>query len=103
VRRSKETFTEMIFLENKVPTYCKMRTIEKETYGFWIPQIKCWYFPIEAEQERLHEMFERATDLKFDCTPIKLTREMWDVTPEDEPPIEQRPATEEEKDKLEWF
>lgn len=103
MRREKETFTEMIFLEKNVPTYCKMRTIEKETYGFWIPQIRCWFFPIEEEQERLHGMFERATDLNFDGTPVKLIREMRDVTPEDEAPIEQRPATKEEQDKLEWI
>ena len=72
MRKSEETFKEIIIVENKVPTYCKMRTVEKETYGFWIPQIKSWYFPCESEQEHIHEMFERATDLKFDGTPVKL-------------------------------
>ena len=103
MRKTKETFGEFITVIDKIPTYCKMRTLKKETYGFWIPQIKTWFWPCEEDQEKLHKYFENTTELPLDCSPIKLKKSMRDVTPEDEPPIEERPATKEEQENLEWF
>lgn len=103
MRKSKEEFGEFITVIDGVPTYCKMRTLKKETYGFWIPQIRSWFWPGDEDQDKLHKMFEKSRTLILDMSPIKLSREMRDITPADDPPIEQRPATKEEEENLEWF
>jgi len=100
---TRESFDEYIYNNDGVPTYCKMRTIEAVRYGFWIPAIRSWFWPCNVDQDKLHKMFIQARELKFDASPIELKREWRDVTPDDEPPIEEHPATEEEQNTLEWF
>jgi len=103
MRKTEEEFGEFIMMVDGVPTYCKIRTLKKETYGFWIPQIRSWFWPGEEDQDKLHKLFENTTTLTFDMSPIKLSRDMRDVTPDDELAVEERPATQEEQDDLEWF
>ena len=103
-RKEREKFSEFVCNNDEgVPTYYKMRMLEKVTYGFWIPAISGWFWPCDKDQDELHRMFTQATELKLDTTPITLKRSWSDVTPEDEPAVEEHPATEKEQEDLDWW
>lgn len=100
---TRESFGEFIYNNDGVPTYCKMRTLEAIRYGFWIPAITSWFWPCDKDQEKLHKMFTQSTELKLDTSPITLKREWMDITPDDDPAVEEHAATQKEKDDLDWF
>ena len=89
------------FLCGDPPIYYKTKTIKRETYGFWIPSHSFWFWPSEKDQEWLHEQLSKPPS-KLDGRTIHLDRSMK-MNDDEIETLEERPATEEEKEKIEWF
>lgn len=88
------------FLCGDPPIYYKTKVFKREKYGFWIPSHGFWFWPSEEDQDWLHEKLSQPPD-KLDGRIITLDRSM--LMDDDSKTLEERPATEEEKEKLEWF
>ena len=89
------------YLVGDPPTYLKTKTIKREVYGFWIPSHGFWFWPNEEDQDRLYKLLSQPPS-KLDGQTIKLERSMQ-MNDDEIETLEERPATEEEKEKIKWL
>lgn len=99
-RKVKEIISEYI-VSGDTPTYMKNKIVSQETYGFWIPSHGIWFWPCVEDQDWLHEQLQKPPT-KLDGSTIELKRKMQDQEDQFET-LEERPATKEEQEKLEWY
>jgi len=99
-RKVKEIISEYI-TGGDPPKYVKTKTVSQETYGFWIPSHKFWFWPCDKDQDWLHKQLTKPPT-KLDGSTIDLKRSMQDQEDKFEI-LEERPATKEEQEKLEWY